>query len=362
MAAAAAAAAAAASAPSIPTTLRSPPSVSAYTSLADHQSSTPASFFDGPPVLHYHAKSARAYISREQRAKLPWGSAPESAGSPLGLAMGDTAQHVVDVFVGSETLSLYCPAADCGLALPYPVIGLHAIKSATAADGHRVPTVYMQLELDVAGGGNDDGGETVELSLVPEETTAAESAPTAETTPPQDTTAPPQSLSEASRLFDAISACADLHPDRFGGDNDDDDDAYPSFFGPGEGDDDDDDGIAFDDGDLEPVEGFQGVFRRGANNNTEAAVTQGSDLPPPLPGSGGWITAENAHEFFDADGNWLGRDGSGPLGEGAGRVRGRDEVDEAAAADETSRADAAADAGEAQLNGDGSETKRPRTE
>lgn len=100
--AAVAAAAAAAAAPSIPTTLRSPPSLSAYTSLADHQSSTPASFFDGPPVLHYHAEGARAYISRDQRAKLPWGNAAEAAESPLGLAMGDTAQHVVDVFVGSE--------------------------------------------------------------------------------------------------------------------------------------------------------------------------------------------------------------------------------------------------------------------
>ena len=51
-------------------------------------------------------------------------------------------------------------------------------------------------------------------------------------------------------------------------------------------------------------------------------------MPPPMPGSGGWITAENVGEFFDEAGNWRGRDeegASGGLGPGAGRVRGRDE-------------------------------------
>ena len=50
-------------------------------------------------------------------------------------------------------------------------------------------------------------------------------------------------------------------------------------------------------------------------------------LPPPMPGSGGWITAENVGDFFDQEGNWRGRgnESGGALGEGAGRVRGRDE-------------------------------------
>ena len=46
-------------------------------------------------------------------------------------------------------------------------------------------------------------------------------------------------------------------------------------------------------------------------------------LPPPVPGSGGWITAENMGEFFDEEGNWRGEG----LGPGAGRVRTADEVD-----------------------------------
>lgn len=49
-----------------------------------------------------------------------------------------------------------------------------------------------------------------------------------------------------------------------------------------------------------------------------------------MPGSGGWITAENVGEFFDGDGNFR---GAGSLGEGAGSVRGRDEVEEEVDAD-----------------------------
>ena len=57
-----------------------------------------------------------------------------------------------------------------------------------------------------------------------------------------------------------------------------------------------------------------------------------SGLPPPMPGSGGWITAENVGQFFDEEGNWRGRsegvDVEGTeagLGTGAGSVRTREE-------------------------------------
>lgn len=70
-----------------------------------------------------------------------------------------------------------------------------------------------------------------------------------------------------------------------------------------------------------------------------------------MPGSSGWITAENVHEYFDEEGNWIGDDEggggvSGELGDGAGTVHGRGEDDG--------------------VNGDGSlqesESKRPRVE
>lgn len=297
-----------------------------------------------------------------------------------------------------STLTLYSSAANCGLSLPYPVIGLHAIKSAYTANNRRVPTVYMQLELSGTGG-EDDEPDTVELTVVPGGAPAAPAdQPPADGAAPQDAPQPPQADSEASKMFDAISACADLHPDRFGGEDDEDDggDSYPSFFRQGgeNGEDDDDyedeyddeedgeryDGILVEGSDgatIEPIEGFRGVFRGG---NQYGAVSAIPDLPPPMPGSGGWITAENAHEFFDEDGNWRGRGGS--LGEGAGRVRGRDEVEagettEATTTEETAgraaeptstegtssaEADAAAGDSNGASNGDGTESKRIRTE
>lgn len=91
---------------SLPTTLRTPPSLDAYTPLADHESRTPASFYEGPPVLHYHTTGARAYVSRENRDKLPWGGNETTATAAGGEAwpiMGEgMVEQVVDVFVGSE--------------------------------------------------------------------------------------------------------------------------------------------------------------------------------------------------------------------------------------------------------------------
>ncbi len=122
-----------------------------------------------------------------------------------------------------------------------------------------------------------------------------------ESPPPPPPSAPVSTfplLSEAEphpnaveKLFSALSACADLHPDH---------DANSDF------DIDDDNGDA-------PVE------------DSGALYTQIDGLPPPMPGSGGWITAENLGEFFDEEGNY--RAGES-LGEGAGRVRGREEDDD----------------------------------
>ena len=54
-----------------------------------------------------------------------------------------------------------------------------------------------------------------------------------------------------------------------------------------------------------------------------------------MPGSGGWITAENMDQYFDGEGNWIGGDDDEDeknegetLGPGAGTVRTREEGDE----------------------------------
>jgi chloride channel, nucleotide-sensitive, 1A len=110
-------------------------------------------------------------------------------------------------------------------------------------------------------------------------------------------------------LYDAISACTSLHPDPVDEDGEDDDEEYA-------------DKIIFE-GDVprEALEGFTGVFQGSRDGG----------LPPPMPGSSGWITAENVHEYFDAEGNWIKgseeEEGEGEgEGDGAGRVRGRDGV------------------------------------
>lgn len=141
----------------------------------------------------------------------------------------------------------------------------------------------MQLELS-DGGPDDDDFNTVELTIIP---------PASDASP-----------SLASQLFEAIAKCSDLHPDpNDNGDEDEDEYDRIVFEGAAE---------------HEAIEGFSGVLR---------GATDGS-LPAPMPGSGGWITADNVHEYFDEDGNWIGEGGEGEeLGEGAGRTRARDEVD-----------------------------------
>lgn len=161
----------------------------------------------------------------------------------------------------------------------------------------------MQLEF-ADGGDNDDDFACVELTIIP---------PTSATTE-----------TPAQKMYTAMAACSDLHPDP--NDEDDDDDA------------DNHDRIIFEgSAEHEALEGFSGVMRGQADGS----------LPPPLPGSGGWITADNVHEYFDEDGNWIGQgaEEQEELGDGAGTRRGRDEDD-----------------GEG-VNGDGpDDSKRPRVD
>lgn len=217
-----------------------------------------------------------------------------------------------------------------GLEIPYPVIALHAMQHKTdpAADdaasngeANKAPCVLLQLDLS-DGGDDDETFDTIQLTLVPPATSTDLSSPAQEGSVVK---------TEQEKLFDAITACQNLHPDPVDEeDEEDEDDDYA-------------DRIVFEsavDGSAEGIEGLPGVFRGSATG----------DLPPPMPGSTGWITAENVGEYFDADGNWIGggndeaeEDGD-ELGAGAGRVRAREEINGHEA------------------NGDEGENKRPRTE
>lgn len=186
-------------------------------------------------------------------------------------------------------------------------------------DANKAPCVLLQLDLS-DGGADDETFDTVQLTLIPPPESTDLSSPAEEGA---------AMCSEQEKLFDAITACQNLHPDPADDDEDnDEDDSYA-------------DRIVFEsavDGSSEGIDGLPGVFRGSASG----------DLPPPMPGSSGWITAENVGEYFDADGNWIGggdEEANGEeLGEGAGRVRARDEINGHDGAD---------------VEG---ESKRPRTE
>lgn len=150
----------------------------------------------------------------------------------------------------------------------------------------------MQLELsDPLGVSEDDDDDIVEVTLIPGTSSTATESTT----------------SEVQVIFEAVSNCSNLHPD-------------PSFEEDDEmGEDGGDSRIIFE-GNVgyEGISGLPGVQRGTADGG----------LPPPFPGSGGWITAENVSEYFDEEGNWIGEGNGESLGEGAGRVRTRDEADE----------------------------------
>lgn len=52
-------------------TLRAPPATTSFTPLAEHQSRTPASFYSGPPVLHYHSERCKVVILERDLAAAP---------------------------------------------------------------------------------------------------------------------------------------------------------------------------------------------------------------------------------------------------------------------------------------------------
>ncbi|KAM3509036.1 hypothetical protein MY10362_000825 [Beauveria mimosiformis] len=276
----------------IATTIRTPPSLADFLPLAEYQSQTPESFVDGKPVLHLHIVGAAASAPKEQVAGGALAVFP--ADSPVAAAADADAEELVeqqvDVYVTSETFTIFSPAAEAGVSIPYPSISIHAIKQLPSSSH----AVWMQLELSDGASSDDDNFRLIELTIVPPATSDTDTA---------------------SKLYEAIATCSNLHPDPAGAaDDDDDDNDYQDrivFEGSAER--------------HEALEGFQGVLRGAADGG----------LPPPMPGSGGWITAENVGEYFDDEGNWIGpgaevggeEEDAAELGEGAGRTRARDEIE-----------------------------------
>ncbi|KAA8573508.1 hypothetical protein EYC84_005093 [Monilinia fructicola] len=212
------------------------------------------------------------------------------------------AVETVDAYISTENVTIFNNTTSAGLAIPYTSISLHAIQrlpDPTDTSKGEVAGLFMQLETPPPAG--EDIPSIIELVLIPAESDSTKT------------------------LYESLSNCSNLVPDE------EDEDmegggAEIQFEG----------NIGY-----EGISGLPGV---------QQGATDGG-LPPPFPGSGGWITAENVSEYFDADGNWIGGEESVEvevLGDGAGRVRGHDEVEGGTEANGHDEADEA--------------SKRPRTD
>ncbi|KOS17132.1 Protein LOT5 [Escovopsis weberi] len=303
--------------------------MSDYVSLGTYQSTTPASFTDGRPVMHLSAAGVHAFIPQSQCDRLQIFEPRADSAALFGWSKeeeeeqghgGATAHESLDVFITSKSFILFNMRLTAGVHIPYNLISIHGLKKVGDKQ-----SVWIQL--DIGHVDDDDDYEPVELTLMEPEPQAQ----------PSDNPETPT----AARLFQAIADCSDLNPDPSPADAPDPDGA--------------DDRILIErSAEHEALEGFRGVLRGAADGG----------LPPPLPGSGGWITADNLHEYFDKDGRWKGDgengaaievemegegagagdedeeetgeaegaddaagEGAGePLGEGAGRTRDRDEL------------------------------------
>ena len=162
-------------------------------------------------------------------------------------------------------LILYAPG-HAGVSISYPSIALHALGT------HESPllpgnssVVFLQVNIhDPETVNSDDEIHTLDLTIYATDT----SPPPSQAGTAEEGDEPVPNAVKA--LFDALSTCADLHPDP----------ASPD------------------------------------SNEAEEDTA---------PGAGGWITSENMGDFMDEDGNFA---GMGSLGPGAGTVRTREDGEE----------------------------------
>lgn len=190
-------------------------------------------------------------------------------------------------------LLLYSATAEVGISIPYPTISLHAIQSSPVPSIGEQQGLYMQLTsatLEAQNAEDDEEEDSISLTIIPQD----DAPPPPTTTDPDSTTDDHSPQPPTVAMFTALSNCSNLHPD--------------------------------------PVNDEQGSTGLEHSALFQAGMIAAGDssgaLPPPMPGSGGWITAENMGNYIDAEGNWIAEDEiaqDDTLGAGAGSVRPRDE-------------------------------------
>ena len=104
--------------------LHNQPSLSDFTSLSVHQSQTPASFYDGPAVLHHHSPSCSIQLSRRDLdlapafTQLAAGGRTVNGGTTANGNHEDTEEQEaevqipsVDIYITSEYVESVSPQA-----------------------------------------------------------------------------------------------------------------------------------------------------------------------------------------------------------------------------------------------------------
>ncbi|KAF7330343.1 hypothetical protein MVEN_02472600 [Mycena venus] len=160
-------------------------SVPTFVSREEHTNiaaETPISFTDIPPVLRHKEENVSATLD-----------------PPLdGFSAEDGAQGTLYII---ESVLVFMSATGRGFQIEYPAITLHAVSRGEAG-----PSIYCQLDEHTGeaegAASNDEMSDMRELSIVP------------------------QSAAFLEPIFEALSRCAALHPDKASASDDEDMDAF----------------------------------------------------------------------------------------------------------------------------------------
>ncbi|KAJ7116350.1 regulator of volume decrease after cellular swelling-domain-containing protein [Mycena epipterygia] len=160
-------------------------SIPTFVSREEHTTiaaETPVSFTDIPPVLRHKEENVSATLD-----------------PPLdGFSAQDSVQGTLYII---ESVLVFMSTTGRGFQIEYPAITLHAVSRAEAG-----PSIYCQLD-EHAGeaegaASNDEMSDMRELSIVP------------------------QSAASLEPIFEALSRCAALHPDKATPSDDEEMDAF----------------------------------------------------------------------------------------------------------------------------------------
>ncbi|KAJ7282771.1 regulator of volume decrease after cellular swelling-domain-containing protein [Mycena rebaudengoi] len=218
---------------------------------------TPVSFSDIPPVLRHKEEHVSATLD-----------------PPLaGFSAEDTAQGTL--FVLESVLVFMSDATGRGIQIEYPAITLHAVSRA----GAHGASIYCQLD-EHAGepegaAANDEMGDMCELWLAP------------------------QDAASLDPIFEALSKCAALHPDKAtpSDEDEDPDDAFVFPEADTQEDDDADEEDAFQDADEEDA--AAGPELSAAGRATLAHLESLLDFPDEQPNTA--VNADGPGKGASAD-------------------------------------------------------------